>query len=259
MEDNHKLALYVSYYLARFNLQGYSNLGFRNMKEAHTSIGIKLRVNPHTIKNMRDEFDPLFEHRVGWYQRPMSPSRVRIVQALENLDELQIREIVKDLISGGIQNENDELEQLLNIIPTEDSRSESSKFILRAPTGRQAEDYYLKHFAKNKKPIDGNLIDCRDLGVGYDFRIETPKGFVFVEVKGLSTFSGGILFTSKEWEVANVQGPNYFICLIANLDEQPIITFIQNPSRKLTPKRNITTSIQISWSVTEKQLAEIND
>jgi hypothetical protein len=259
MEECHKLGLYISYYLARFDHDAYNNLGFGNQLETHNKIGEILLINPHTIKNWRDEFDPVFGHRAGWYQRPMSPSRVRIVQALENLEESQIREIVKDIISGRIQNEEDDLEQLLNIVTTDDDKKKTSIFILRSPTGRLAEEFYLKHFAENKKPFDGELIDCRDLGVGYDFKIETQNGFVYIEVKGLSAFSGGILLTSKEWEVAKAKDMNYFLCLVSNLSEKPKVTFIQNPAGKLYPKRNITTMIQISWSITEKQLAEIND
>lgn len=259
MEECHKLGLYISYYLARFDRDAYHNLGFGNQLETHNKIGELLNINPNTVKNWRDEFDPIFEHREGWYQRPMSSSRVRIVQALENLEEPQIREIVKDIISGRIQNEEDELEQLLNIVTTVDSKKKPSKFILRSPAGRQVEEFYLKHFDENKKPFNGKLIDCRDLGVGYDFKIETHKGFVYIEVKGLSAFSGGILFTSKEWIVAKSEGENYFLCIVSSINNKPEITYIKNPARKLNPKKNIFTSIQISWSITEKQLAEIND
>jgi len=81
----------------------------------------------------------------------------------------------------------------------------------------------------------------------------------FVEVKGLSEYSGGIRFTSKEWTVAKTEGENYFLCIISNLNEQPEIIFIQNPFEKLKPKKNIFTSIQISWSVSETQPAEYHD
>lgn len=259
MDNNNKLGLYVSYYLSRFDDEAYKNLGYGNQVETHSAIGEILSINPYTIKNWRDEFDPLFGHRAGWYQRPMITSRLKIVQALENLDEPQIRELVKDILSGRIQNEGDGLDQLLNIVITDDNRNKTSKYILRSPTGRQAEEFYLKYFTENKKPVDGRLIDCRDFGVGYDFKIETHQEPIYIEVKGLSTFSGGILFTSKEWEVAKEKGPYYFLCLVSNINEKPSVSFFQNPAKKLNPKRNISTSIQINWSITEKQLSELND
>jgi hypothetical protein len=259
MENNHKLALYVAYYLSRFNDEALTNLGYSTWNSAFDDIATKLKVKRHSIKNWRDEFDPLFEYRAGWYQRPMSPSRIRVVQALENLDEVQIQEIVKDIISGLIQNDKEALEQLLNIVATDNNEDSSAKFILRAPTGKAAEEFFIKHFSENRNPIDGILTDCRDLGVGYDFRIEKKDMKYFVEVKGLSAFSGGVLFTSKEWMVAKDEGDKYFLCVISNIGEQPKIVFIQNPFEKLKPKKNIYTTIQISWSVTKTQLVEFND
>lgn len=257
MENNHKLGLYVSYYLARFNEIAYQNLGFGNQKETHKRIGDLLSVKPQTVQNWRDEFDPLFGHRAGWYQRSMSISRIRVVQALEDLDELQIREIVLDILLGHIQNDNNVLEQLLNIASTDESKNKISKFILRAPTGRAAEEFFIKHFSENKRPIDGILSDCRDLGVGYDFSIEGEKENCYVEVKGLTDYSGGILFTSKEWMVAKSKGENYFLCIVSNISVKAEIIFIQDPATKLNPKKNIYTSIQINWSVPEKQLADL--
>lgn len=259
MDNNHKLGLYVSYYLARFDKEAYLNLGYGNQIETHNKIGEVISVKPSTVQNWRDEFDPLFGNRAGWYQRPMSPSRARVVQALENIDEPQIRGIVMDILSGRIQNDEEEFEQLLNIVTTDDRRKRKSIFILRAPTGRAAEEYFINHFSDNKKPFDGTLIDCRDLGVGYDFRIEGDNKIIFVEVKGISEYSGGVLFTSKEWTVANNEGDNYFLCVISNINIQPNIIFIQNPAEKLKPKKNIFTSIQISWSVSQPQLTKFND
>lgn len=258
MENNHKLGLYVSYYLARFNEIAYRNLDFGNQKETHKRIGDLLGVKPQTVQNWRDEFDPLFGHRVGWYQRPMNPSRVQVVQALADVDEPQIFEIVRDILSDNTNFENDDFEPLLRILAANDNNKKSNyKFILRTPTGRAAEEIFIKYYSDNRKPVNGKLIDCRDLGVGYDFRIEEETRNCFVEVKGLSEFSGGILFTSKEWTVARNNGENYFLCIVSNIGEQPQITFIQNPAIKLNPKKSIYTSIQINWSVPETQLAAL--
>ncbi len=63
MEANHKLGLFVSYYLSRFDEEASKYLAYGNQLETHTRIGELLYINPHTVKNWRDEFDPLFEHR----------------------------------------------------------------------------------------------------------------------------------------------------------------------------------------------------
>lgn len=256
METNHKLGLFVSYYLSRFDDIAYRNLGLGNQVETHNKIGELLSVKPHTVKNWRDEFDPLFGHRAGWYQRPMTPSRLKVAQALEALDELQIRMIVKDILSGRIEPEEEE--QLL-AVASENTKKKSKNFILRAPTGKAAEEFFLKHYTEFKKPIEGNLVDCRDLGIGYDFKIEAKGKAYFVEVKGLAEFLGGILLTDKEWMTAQSEAQNYFLCIVSNLNEQPQINFIRNPASKLNPKKNIYTSIQVSWSVTQNQLVDLNN
>jgi hypothetical protein len=212
METNHKLALYVAYYLSRFNNDALKNLGYVNWNNAYIDISEKLNVNRHSVRNWRDEFDPLFEHRAGWYQRPMSLSRIRVAQALENLDEFHIRSIALDILTNKIIEEPNELEHLLSIVSEENKEKSNHIFIIRTPTGKAAEEFFLKHYNQNKKPITGNLIDCRDFGVGYDFRIEKDEKNYYVEVKGVSEYSGGILFTSKEWTVAKKEGKNYFLC-----------------------------------------------
>src|SRR5688572_23965925 len=129
MENNHKLTLYVSYYLSRFNNLALANLGYTTWNQAFDDIAQKLGVKKHSVKNWHDEFDPLFGHRVGWYQRPITPSRIRVAQALENLDEHQIREIAKDILSRMIQNDENEFEQLLNIATTDDKKKRKPRFI----------------------------------------------------------------------------------------------------------------------------------
>lgn len=259
MENNRKLGLYVSYYLARFDEQAYLNLGIGNQRETHIKIGELLSVKPATIKNWRDEFDPLFGHRAGWYQRPMTQSRAKVAQALENLDEFQVRSIVSDILNGKINKEPDEVNQLLSLI-SEDSKGEKKvRFIPRTPTGKAAEEYFQRHYLENHEPVKGNLIDCRDWGVGYDFRIENSLDKYYVEVKGLSEQTGGILFTSKEWSMANEYTIHYFLCIVSNINGKPKITFIRNPAERLSPKKVIYTAIQLNWIVSHNQLSEIND
>lgn len=258
MENNHKLALYISYYLSRFNNEALSNLKYKTWNNAFEDIGERLHVKPHSVKNWRDEFDPLFTHRVGWHQRPMSPSRVKVAQALEGLDESQIRGIVVDILTGKISEDSEEVEQLLSIINVDEKENKLRKFISRAVTGKAAEDYFIKYYTKTFVPIRGVLIDCRDLGCGYDFKIQSNNLDTYIEVKGLADIAGGILFTDKEWRIATEKGEDYFLCIVKNVNEIPEIYFIQNPASKISPKKSISTTIQINWSVTENELKKIN-
>jgi hypothetical protein len=256
MEKNHKLTLYISYYLARFNNEALANLGYNTWNSAFNDISERLQVNSHSVKNWRDEFDPLFGHRAGWYQRPMSPSRVKVAQALEDLDETQIRELVKDILSGGISKDPDEEEQLLSIV-SEDREPSKKKYIVRTPTGRAAEEFFIQQHINTGKPLPGKLVDCRDLGCGYDFRIQSENSELFVEVKGLSEVSGGVLFTDKEWRTAKEYTEKYILCIVKNIPQDPTICFISNPAKMLKPKKNIYTTIQINWSITQNQLENI--
>lgn len=236
MEPNHKLTLYVSYYLSRFNNEALANLGYSTWNAAFDDISHRLLVKSHSVKNWRDEFDPLFGHRVGWNQRPMTPSRVKVAQALESLNEVQIREIVEDILTGKLKNEPDEERLLLNIV-SDDKEQTNRKFILRAPTGRAAEDFFTTNHKKTGSPVPGDLIDCRDLGCGYDFKIIAGTKETYIEVKGLAEISGGILFTDKEWKTAKQYSDKYILCIIKNIHENPKIYFIIDPVKKLKAKK----------------------
>lgn len=257
MDYNNSITIYVSYYLARFNYEGLRKLGYSTWKEAFHDISQKLEVNEHSVKNYRDEFDPLFGHRAGWHQRPLRNTIIRVAQALGELKEPQIRSLVIDILSGTLNTKIETKEILLNVFKEENKIKRT--LILRNPTGRAAEEYFIKCFNKKKFPLHGKLIDCRDLGCGYDFEIISNDKKTFIEVKGLAELSGGILFTDKEWNTAKTENSNYILCIVRNANTNPNIQIIKNPSILLQPNKNIYSSIQINWIVPETQLRETND
>lgn len=252
MEENHKLSLYISYYLSRFNELGLVNLGYSSWNEAFDDVALKLNVNKHSVRNWRDEFDPLHDHRVGWHQRQMSPSRVSVMRALEGLGEVEIRSLVVDILNGTIKEEVDNLEELLKVV-SEREKKGNSKLILRGPTGRKAEEIFIEYYKNHSEPISGALIDTRDMGCGYDFEIRNSESF-YVEVKGLAEESGGLLFTNKEWETAKKTQDKYFLALVSKVNNTPEITFFNNPATVMNPKKNIVTTIQIQWSISANEL-----
>lgn len=257
--NNNNMAIVVAFYLSKFDKEGLRNLGFINDSDAFEKIANILEIKKNYIKFRRDEFDPIHPWRKGW-QRPMDNRIIKSIEALQELNEPDLREIVLNILHDQKYRNGEEIQQITSLFANSGTEKiEQGKFILRAPTGRAAEEFFINHFSEFKKPLKGTLIDCRDFGVGYDFRIETEGMQFFVEVKGLSEYTGGILFTSKEWTVAKSEGENYFLCVISNLNNEPNLTLIQNPAEKLNPKRNIFTSIQVSWSVTKNQLFALND
>lgn len=254
MNDNHKLGLYVSYYLARFDKIAYKNLNFGNQEETHREVGRILSINSNTVKNWRDEFDPLFGHRVGWYQRPLSPTRVQVYNALNDLSESEVRLVIKRILEN--ENTTDLEVQSLSRLIDEKSDDKKKKFILRTPTGKKAEQFFIDYFQNHKLPHNGELTDTRDLGCGYGFEILK----YYIEVKGLSNNEGGILLTNKEWEMSKEKGDRYYIVLVSNITGHPKISFIRNPYLKLNPKESIVKTIQINWSVSAQTINElVND
>jgi hypothetical protein len=99
MLENHRLALIVAFYLSKFNDDAINNLGYKNFTYAFCEIGKRLVVKSNTVKNMRDEFDPLHpNNRKGWYQRELRPSRKDVYEKYKNLTEAELREVVKGII-----------------------------------------------------------------------------------------------------------------------------------------------------------------
>ena len=256
MEEKNCLALYIAYYLARFNNIAYKKLGYINKTSAHKELAKKLGIKSTTLKNMRDEFDPIFGHRKGWHQRPMIPSRIKVLQSLEDLDEPYIFNIIESILNDRIIF-NSEIHNYLLTLVNQDSNIKyiDGKFIPRGPTGKAAEEYFIHYYKHNRKPVNGKLIDFREYGSGYDFKIISNNIDYFIEVKGLFDKIGGISFTDKEWKVASKEKDRYFIVLIQNLKDKPEIKFVRNPFKVLNPHKHIYTSIQINWSVSIKELS----
>ncbi|MEN5087988.1 DUF3883 domain-containing protein [Sphingobacterium faecium] len=256
-EKNNFVGLYVSYYLARFNEEAYVKLGYASQRDTHINIGEILNVKPATIKNWRDEFDPLFGHRAGWYQRPMSKSRLAVVNALADLDESAVYELVKDILSKSHHPEDSEMKQLENIVSDGDIKTKrDSVYVPRGITGRAAEEYFIDQFKAGNTAFQGQLKDCRDLGVGYDFLIESKTKTIYVEVKGRDSNVGGLLFTNKEWEVAKRLGESYYVCLISDISDTPQIQTLQNPAAHIEAEKYVYTTIQVSWTVSQKIINE---
>ena len=106
-------------------------------------------------------------------------------------------------------------------------------------------------------PIKGELKDRRDDGCGYDFEIINNQQNVKIEVKGLSGITGGVQFTSKEWDVAKNFKDDYYLAIIKNVETDPFHIFVQNPFQKLTAKKTIQTIFQVRWNIPPSQINDL--
>jgi hypothetical protein len=259
MKESHTLALIVAYYLSKYDKEACRNLGFSTSSDAHKEIGRVLGVNPNSIKNMRDEFDPLHDNpRVGWYQRPLRPSRAKVVESFQDLGEEALRDVVLEILKNPEFKASEDFSDIVQpISKRENSKKRKSLFILRGPTGRKAEEFFIRFHQSEKHPVSGVLQDLRDYGCGYDFEIRTENEKYQIEVKGLDKDTGGIVFTSKEWDTAKAKGDTYFLAIVRNVSSTPEIQFIRNPGTQLTAKRNIFTTVQVRWSINDSELGKI--
>lgn len=264
MDRERKLAHVIAYYLSRFDKEALSHLGFTTDKEAFTKTAEALGLVPNYIKFRRDEFDVAHPHRQGWHKRPMTLSITNTINALHELDEPTLLGIVKDIMMNGYNTElSDDLDRLAAIFPQEKKERKKANAILYVPrgiTGRMAESFFMGWYSHNQDafPSKGDLKDTREHGCGYDFELLTKDGRkYFIEVKGLSSAEGGIMFTNKEWETAQKKGNDYYLVIVSNLDNDPVINIIANPVGSTRPKRNLITVIQVSWNINRKDINEL--
>ena len=96
MKEENKLALIVAFYLSKFDVLAYESLGFGGSVSTHKTIGDILDVKANTIKNMRDEFDPLHDNpRKGWHQRELTGSREEVAKQYKNYTEKELLALVQ--------------------------------------------------------------------------------------------------------------------------------------------------------------------
>jgi hypothetical protein len=252
METGNKKALIAAFYLSKYDEQAYLNLGYGNASDTHKKIGEILEVKSSSVKNMRDEFDPLHSNeRVGWYQRPLRPSRQKVFDLFTDLSEISLRAVVLNLLNSL---DNEELSTAIESIEIDENTHNDSKAELntRAITGEQAELYFLEHW-KHHYPKFVNIENCTKDGCGYDFKLISDNSTRYIEVKGMKSLKGSILLTDKEWKIAHEKVDSFDLIIVSDLENKPKVQIITNVVNKLQPSMQIRTVLQVSWSVPPKQ------
>jgi len=68
--NNRAKSILTGLYLSKYSQEGLKELGFKSFQEAFNVLGFSLSSKPASLKNYRDEFDPLFpNNRKGWHKR----------------------------------------------------------------------------------------------------------------------------------------------------------------------------------------------
>ncbi len=234
----------VGLYLSKYDSLGLRKLGFGSFAEAFNVIGYALGSKPASIKNYRDEFDPLFPNRrKGWHKRQTRDYCLKVFKEYKNLDLESFCGLVKSFVGYD--------ENVWSQVQTKEEREESeSHFAKRLITGLAAEQYF-ESVHPSLLEFEGYAVEnTTRLGCGYDFRLrkEKEKDFLVVEVKGLKERVGNLSLTPKEHEIASTFGDRFFLFVVKNFQESPFHEIFQNPlsSRLQFTKKEIVT-VQISW------------
>jgi len=228
-------AILAGLYLSKFDEEGLAHLGFTSFKQAFNAIGLALNGKPASVKNYRDEFDPVFSNpRRGWRNRAMRKHCRDIYERYEHMELADFAQLLGISILGH------------EIISPE---SPVSSFAKRLITGQAAERYFRSSYHEIEIFADMKLEDTTMLGCGFDFHLYSPNLSYGVEVKGINGLSGKISLTNKEHLVASQWRSRYFLFVAKNFQETPTYDLFRDPlSGELQFNRVERKVVEISWS-----------
>ncbi len=234
-------------YLSKYDSLGLKKLGFESFREAFNVIGYALGSQPGSVKNYRDEFDPLFPNRrKGWHKRPTREYCLKVFEKYKGLDLESFTGLVKSFV-GYDENAWSEIQT------KEEQEDSGSSFAKRLITGLAAEQYFAL-IQPNLPEFQGYVTEeTTRLGCGYDFRLrsEAHEEFLAVEVKGLRERTGSLSMTPKEHAVAMALRNRFFLFVVKNFHESPFHEIYQDPlSGGLQFRKTERVTVHVSWLTT---------
>ncbi len=226
-------------FLSKFDKEGLAALGFGSFNEAFNALGYGLGGRPASIKNYRDEFDPMFPNpRSGWWKR----QRRDYCMAIEKQSRHLCLEDFAKLVSSFVG---------VSRLPGEPDDLAPTSFAKRLITGRAAEQYFQRTHSSLEEFQDCEIEDTTMQGCGYDFRAWPKSGSDYraVEVKGMIDQSGRLSLTSKEHATAADLGERFYLFVVKNFREKPFHELHPDPLKgQLRFERQERIVIQVSWS-----------
>jgi hypothetical protein len=231
-------------YLSKFDKAGLKRLGFDGFTEAFNVLGYAVGSPPASIKNYRDEFDPLFANaRKGWHKRPTRDHCLKVLNDYKDLDIELFSQLIISLTGSG-ENAWSEVQG------DEEESEDDSCFAKRLITGLAAERYFETIHQALPEFQGWAAENTTRHGCGFDFRLKSAASdeFLAVEVKGLKGRTGSVSLTQKEHRVATALGDRFFLFVVKNFRESPFHEMHRNPlSGGLRFERSERKVIQISW------------
>lgn len=232
-------AVLCGLFLSKWDQQGLRTLGFSTFAEAYNILGLAFGVRPLSVKNYRDEFDPVLSKvRKGRHKRPMRSYCELIYEKYKNYEMEEVVAIIGKFTG-------------IDFSLPEGSAEEDNAYAKRLLTGVAAENYFLINRQKEEAFRRGSLRDMTKMGCGYDFSIVPESGvdFIAIEVKGLNGKSGGISVTEKEHAVANALKDRFYLYVVLNLDTVPSSAWYRNPLASTLEFKMAERSVkQVTWN-----------
>lgn len=237
-------AILIGLFLSKFDSKGLEVLGFSTFMEAFNTLGYSIGIKPASLKNYRDEFDPLFPNvRMGWHNRPTREYCKKVYDNFSSLNLKSFTELIKSFVFKDY-----EVEKIIEKVEKKDKSESVAKRLI---TGKAAEEYFKMNYTLINDFKGFDLMDTTNLACGFDFKLSVNEDFYCVEVKGLNSNSGNILLTEKEFYVANKMKKKYCLFVVMNFVEKPFHKYFLDPlNSRLTFKKNERLVTQLNYSAT---------
>ena len=227
MTVRNKKMMLAGLFLSKFDKVGYEALGYKTWTEAFEGLAAVVGGPATSIKNYRDEFDPVFNTpRQGWRNRAMHPTRKIF---LDEFGKLGIDEFL-GLVQTQFATDAD-IDLAINKVSVAAGLRDTTKsFAKRMMTGRGAENYFEMHYTDVDRFSPCEVKRTTDLGCGFDFKLTPPhEDFLGVEVKGVREKQGQIHLTEKEHKMALSLKKRFYLYVVTNFASAPIPQVIEDP------------------------------
>jgi hypothetical protein len=233
--------LVVGYAMSRLDVAFLLRFDFATWREAFNKTAELLTVASATMKNLRDEYDPLHSNaRKGWRNRPPRSDRLQVLGELCELSDEALIELVSRILARDEESTAEAIDSLVEPVRVTHNVAE------RLLTGRKAEEHFIRNYRDILAIGDVGLVDMRQSGQGYDFGLDDDRGLA-IEVKGLRKSFGPILFTDREWREAAIRRESYWLVVIGGIDAIPGHSLIRDPTHVLDATCRYQRSLVANW------------
>jgi len=239
-------ALIVGYAMSRLDQRYLVARGCKTWKGAFREAGDILKILPASLKNLRDEFDPVHGNaRRGWWKRPLRPNRQRVMGELCEVSDSALVEMVDRIL----RRDDGTIQEVVRPLSASVPRGQIYNVAERLRTGGLAERFFLANSALIVDIHEAQLLDHRTFAGGYDFGVKDRPDLA-IEVKGMKKKRGGILFTDREWSEARIRRDDYWLVVVGNLETSPLARVVRDPTSALSATCRYQSVITANWQTT---------